>query len=133
MRHFLADKASSKLFWLPWVDYERLPALIARVDLCLGIFGGSDKASRVIPNKVFQCLAMGKPVVTRSGPAVDALAAHYPQTLVTVPPEDPQALARAVRNALANPDALSALPEGAMAEFSPAAGVARLVAKLGDA
>ncbi|WP_340586677.1 glycosyltransferase [Erythrobacter alti] len=133
MRHFLAEKGSRRLLYLPWVKYERLPAMIARADLCLGIFGGSDKASRVIPNKVFQCLAMGKPVVTRSGPAMSPLAQQHPQTIITVPPEDPQALADAVRNALGRADRLTGLPDAAMRELSPEAGVARLLAKLESA
>jgi len=132
MRYFLAEDASSQLLYLPWLDYQKLPSLIARADLCLGIFGGSNKASRVIPNKVFQCLAMGKPVVTRASPAIDALAQRYPNTLITVPPEDPQALADAVRKALTGRVELSGLPAGAMEDFSPEAGVTRLVAKLED-
>lgn len=117
--------------WIEWVDYERLPAVISRAAVCLGVFGASDKASRVIPNKLFQQAAMGKPVITRASPAVDALAARFPEALRTVPADDPRSLANAVAEALQGERALAALPPEAVRELSPDAGVARLLAKLG--
>ena len=124
-------RPDSNIEWIEWVDYERLPAVIARATLCLGVFGASDKAARVIPNKLFQQAAMGKPVITRASPAVDALAAQNPDAIRTVPADDPDALARAVEQALAGEHALVALPQEAMRALSPEAGVAELLAKLG--
>lgn len=47
-----------------WVDFEKLPDKIAQADVCLGgHFGSSDKGQRVVANKVFQMIAMKKPVV----------------------------------------------------------------------
>ena len=43
------------------VPLEALPAKIASSSLCLGIFGATAKAGRVIPNKLFQCLAVAGP------------------------------------------------------------------------
>jgi len=51
--------------WIDWIAYEELPVEINKADLCLGIFGTSDKAARVVPNKVWQCLRCGKKVITR--------------------------------------------------------------------
>jgi glycosyltransferase involved in cell wall biosynthesis len=48
----------------PWVDYSQLPTLIAAADICLGIFPDGGKGGRVIPNKLFQIMAVGRPVVT---------------------------------------------------------------------
>ena len=46
------------------VPEAELPAEIAAASICLGVFGTSDKAARVVPNKVFQCAAAGRAVVT---------------------------------------------------------------------
>jgi len=81
---------------LPWVEYERLPNELRAAACALGVFGTSDKARRVIPNKVFQALACGVPVVTGDTPAVRELLVDG-KSAQLVPPGDAQALADAVR------------------------------------
>ncbi|MBN2406697.1 MAG: glycosyltransferase [Elusimicrobia bacterium] len=53
-----------------WAEREELRGYVRRADICLGIFGDTEKALRVIPNKVYQVLASGKPLVTEDSPAV---------------------------------------------------------------
>jgi glycosyltransferase involved in cell wall biosynthesis len=50
--------------WHSWVEAGELPAVIASHDVCLGIFGTTAKAQRVVPNKVYQGAAAGCRVVT---------------------------------------------------------------------
>lgn len=86
----------------PWVRYDKLPGRIARAHILLGIFGTTLKADLVIPNKMFQAMAAGRPVITRAAKA-------YPQPVRSsdvigwVPPGDPAALANRVRTWLTNP------------------------------
>lgn len=70
IRRMVAEKGLGNIEFIEWVEYERLPDYIAQADVCLGIFSDSAKSSRVIPNKVFQAMAMGKPVITGRTPGI---------------------------------------------------------------
>jgi glycosyltransferase involved in cell wall biosynthesis len=100
------------------VDYEALPARIRRADILLGVFGTTQKASRVIPNKVFQALASGKPLVTRRAAAYpDKLIDTAGKGIVWLPPGDAAALANALAELAANPRGLSEMGRQARATF----------------
>ena len=58
---------------IDWIQYEELAQKMKEADLLLGIFGTSEKATHVVPNKVFQALAMKKPILTSDTPAIREL------------------------------------------------------------
>jgi glycosyltransferase involved in cell wall biosynthesis len=95
IRKLIEELRPAHLEWITWVPYPELVAWITRADVCLGIFGNTAKAHRVIPNKVFQILATGKPLVTMDSPAARELLEDWPGVRM-IPPGDPQALADAV-------------------------------------
>ena len=81
------------------VPETELPSLIASSTVCLGVFGAGDKTRRVIPNKVFQCMAVGRPIVTGDTPAVATLGAAVER----VPLADPAAIVVAVQRLMDDP------------------------------
>ena len=90
------------------VAERELPSHIARAEICLGIFGVGPKTQKVIPNKVYQCLAMGRPVITGASPAVSILK----DVVLTVPVGDPEALASAIHSLMENTQQREALASG---------------------
>jgi len=68
-----------------WRPYESLPDLIREFDVCLGIFGQGSKAQNVIPNKVYEALAMKKPVITADTCAARELLTNGKDSLLSVP------------------------------------------------
>lgn len=122
VRHLLDEEPLSKLEWHPWLEYEQLIGALQRADVCLGIFGRSGKAARVIPNKVFQILAARRPLITRDSPAIREIFADGAEGVQLIPPDDPGALASALRSLLADRQRLSELPDPALRDrISPAA------------
>ena len=101
---------------VPWVDYEGLPGELHRAGCALGIFGSSEKVLRVIPNKVFQALACGTPVVTADTPAAHELLADRESALL-VPPGDPEALAAAVTWLAEDPSLARRVADGGLAAY----------------
>jgi glycosyltransferase involved in cell wall biosynthesis len=82
----------------------------------LGVFGTSEKAGRVIPNKAFQALACGVPLITADTPAARELLVGE-QSALLVPPGDAQALAAAVRRLAADPALAQRLAEGGLQAY----------------
>lgn len=95
IRALIADLQPANLEWVDWVPYTELIEWLHKADICLGIFGATAKAARVIPNKVFQILAAERPLITADTPAMreflQADAGH-----ILVPIADAGALRRAV-------------------------------------
>jgi glycosyltransferase involved in cell wall biosynthesis len=102
--------------WVRWVEYERLPEELWRARCALGVFGTSPKAARVIPNKAFQALACGAPLVTADTPAARELLVDGESALL-VPAGDPEALAAAMRAAVWDRALAVRLSEGGLAAY----------------
>lgn len=126
-----AAAANTSVRWLDWVPAAELPALVASHDVCLGIFGTSDKALRVVPNKVFQGAAAGCAVITSdTAPQRRVLG----DAAVLVPPGDPDALADALLGLANDREALLKLRHSARQlaaeRFTPEQVVAPLTERL---
>jgi glycosyltransferase involved in cell wall biosynthesis len=73
---------------------DALREILCGADVLLGVFGSSEKAMVVVPNKVVDALALGKPMITGGTPAIRRLL--DPTQIRTVPPGDVAELADAI-------------------------------------
>ena len=78
----------------PRVPYDQLGREMARAHACLGIFGDTVKTQRVIPNKIFEALAVGRPVISADTPAIRELLDD--DSAMLIPTANPHALADAI-------------------------------------
>jgi len=79
-----------------WVSTKELIQHIRAADVCLGIFGQTAKAERVIPYKVFDALSQQRPVVTRDSAAIRELL-HDGETALLCGPDGEQLAAAILR------------------------------------
>jgi glycosyltransferase involved in cell wall biosynthesis len=95
----------TKVKFTPFVNLETLRDEINRADICLGgHFGTSEKADRVVPGKIYQIMAVGRPLIAAETRANLSILVNG-ESGILIPPNDPVALAEAIRN-LCNDSAL---------------------------
>jgi len=93
---FAQEKKLTNVTFVGWLEGGALRQQIADADICLGVFGTTPQSLMTVQNKIYECLAMGKPVVTGDGPAVGK-SFHHREHLYLCERANPHALADAIR------------------------------------
>ena len=88
-------KGLPNVTFLDRVPYVEVPRVIRTADIVLGVFGTTEKASRVIGNKVYEAMACCRPVINETCTGYPPEAKTCP-AITFIPPGDPQALVDAV-------------------------------------
>jgi glycosyltransferase involved in cell wall biosynthesis len=118
--------------WVGALPHAELRAQTLAADVCLGVFGSSEKAGRVVPNKVFDALACGRPVITGDSAGAREWLRDGESALLS-PAGDAAALASALRRLL-DVDERARLGEAALAlyrrAFTPAVVAGELLTAL---
>lgn len=92
LNDFVQRHAPERIAWVrEWQPLSAVADEIAAADICLGVFGGEGKASRVLPFKLYMYLASGRAIVTQAQLSLPAGVPPPPLELVGV--GDPRALA----------------------------------------
>ena len=94
--------------FLDKVPYVEVPRVIRTADIVLGVFGTTEKASRVIGNKVYEAMACCRPVINEYCAGYPPEAKDCP-AITFIPPGDPKAIVDAVTPWLEKRDELVAL------------------------
>ena len=91
------------LSFVDWLDKEALVLRIQQADICLGAFGTTPQSVMTVQNKIYEGLAMAKPVITGDSPAVRRNLTPG-ENIWVCRRADPQALAEAIRTLFEHPD-----------------------------
>jgi glycosyltransferase involved in cell wall biosynthesis len=94
--------------WVEWLDEVELSDTVAQHDICIGIFGSTPKALRVVPQKIPLGAAAACALVTSDTPPQRRV---FDGAAVLVPPGDALALADALTDLLQEPNRVRHLQE----------------------
>jgi len=118
-----AERGLSNVRFEGFVNEAELHEWITRSHVSMGVFSEDVRALASITNKVCEAAACGKAIITEDSPAIRE---HFTNegSILIVPPENPDALAAALRSLQAQPGRLRQLEKGALRvhhrEFSTA-------------
>jgi glycosyltransferase involved in cell wall biosynthesis len=126
----LARASGARITWRDEVPLEALPDELGRAAVVLGVFGAGRKAAMVVPNKVWQAAAAGRPLVTRDGPALREVLRPGEHCLACAP-ADPDALAAAITRLLDDPGLAERLGRAARAHVTTRYAPERQAERLG--
>lgn len=116
VQQFAQAYGLTNVVFTEWLAPEAVPARLAQADLCLGVFGVTPQSLMTVQNKIYEGLAMGKPVLTGDGPAVRAALQHG-EHVYLCPRADAAALAQAIRTLRADSGLRARLAQQGYAHF----------------
>jgi glycosyltransferase involved in cell wall biosynthesis len=103
-----AELDLENLFFIPPVPKTGMPEALAGADACIAILKPVPMYTTVYPNKIFDYMAAGRPVVLAIGGVIQEVVEAAGAGIV-VPPGDPAALAAAIRLLADDPETARAM------------------------
>jgi len=67
------ENNAKNIFFYETSSSEKINEAINKTNICLGVFGNTRKTDRVIPNKIYEYISCGCPVITKDTPAMREL------------------------------------------------------------
>lgn len=102
-RQLTREYGLKNITFIDWMEKFELVAHIASADICLGAFGTTPQSLMTVQNKIYEGLAMAKPVLTGDGPAIRAAFEHK-KHIYLVSRENGAAISDGILTLQANPD-----------------------------
>lgn len=99
-----------------FVSQDELLDGLAGAHVCLGVFGTTRQAQFTVQNKVWEGLAMGRPVISGDSPTIRSALADR-EEIYLIPRNDPPALAAALIELKANPGLQESLAQAGHARY----------------
>jgi len=96
--------------FVEWLEKSELVKRVAQANVCLGAFGTTPQSLMTVQNKIYEGLAMAKPVITGDSPAVRQVLQHG-EHIYLCERENPISLAQAIRALKQNPTLRQSIAE----------------------
>jgi glycosyltransferase involved in cell wall biosynthesis len=93
----------SNVTFVKWLEQQYVAQRVIQADVCLGAFGITPQSMMTIQNKIYEGLAMAKPVITGDSPAVRE-SFEDGISICLVERTNPGALAEAITRLKSDPD-----------------------------
>ncbi len=118
VKHLCNELDIKNVEFIPFLPIRQLAFLTREAQICLGgHFSQIPKATRVIPTKVYQALAVGRPLIAADHPGNRELLQNGVNALL-VPPTDPLAVAQAIEELILKPDVAYQLAQNGRITFT---------------
>lgn len=102
--------------FIEWLERTDLVKQIECADVCLGAFGTTPQSMMTVQNKIYEALAMAKPVITGNSYSVQSVLKHGDQ-IYLCERSNPMLLAEAIKNLKSDPALRRRIAEGGYKEF----------------
>jgi glycosyltransferase involved in cell wall biosynthesis len=75
-RQFVTENQLTNVDFSEWMEKHQLIGRINQADVCLGAFGVTPQSLMTVQNKIYETIAMGKPLISGDSPAVRQAFTH---------------------------------------------------------
>jgi glycosyltransferase involved in cell wall biosynthesis len=75
-KEFVSRNNLTNVEFVEWMDKDQLAKHMNQADVCLGAFGTTPQSLMTIQNKIYEALAVGKPLISGDSPAIRQVFTH---------------------------------------------------------
>jgi glycosyltransferase involved in cell wall biosynthesis len=76
VQDFVFDNHLMNVKFIEWMEKDQLIQRIGQADICLGAFGTTPQSMMTVQNKIYEAMAMGKPLISGDSPAICQVFTH---------------------------------------------------------
>jgi glycosyltransferase involved in cell wall biosynthesis len=78
-QRFAYENQLANVRFIEWMEKDQLMMHMNQADVCLGAFGTTPQSMMTVQNKIYEAMAMGKPLISGDSPAVRQVFSHGEQ------------------------------------------------------
>jgi glycosyltransferase involved in cell wall biosynthesis len=76
VQQYVSNNHLTNIVFFDWMEKDQLSKHIGQADVCLGAFGSTPQSLMTVQNKVYETLAMAKPLISGDSVAVRQVLTH---------------------------------------------------------